>query len=200
MANVVKLNESTVVDNVSIKLKSFGLALDAQDIVRVAEVTVAATSDFLKMVKSKEKPVALVFNDLKGNLIVAAVVEYNEAVEDDAQGNWNYYWTFNADKLEGATQYLITDTQIHPIFQTRGFEMYRFRFISDSYIPQIGVAIMESIKECLDTNASETDEFVIEHEGFFKASVTVEDGEKVMSFLPDGEMKTLIKDDAATEV
>lgn len=197
---MVNYSESTVLDNVSIKLKSFGLISDATDIIRMTEVMIAATSDFLKMVKSKEKPVALVYNDLKGNLIVAAVVEYNEATEDDAQGNWNYYWTYNPERIEGATQYLITDSQVHPIFNTRGYEMYKFKFNSMSYIPHIGMSIMESIKECLDTNASESEEFVLSHEGFFKASVTIEDGEKVMSFLPDGAMKTLIKDDEATEV
>ena len=50
-----------------------------------------------------------------------------------------------------------------------------------------------------DANAKDGDEFTVEHEGYFLASSAVEDGVVEKSFLPDGAMKRLIKDDAATE-
>ena len=56
------------------------------------------------------------------------------------------------------------------------------------------------MREFLETNAKEGTEFEIEHEGYFLATSAVEDGIVEKSFLPDGAMKRLIKDDAATEV
>ena len=48
-------------------------------------------------------------------------------------------------------------------------------------------------------NAKEGELFELEDEGYFLATVGVEDGIIVKSLLPDGPMKTLIKDDATVE-
>ena len=55
------------------------------------------------------------------------------------------------------------------------------------------------LSDYLSANASPDEEFIISHEGFFTASAVVENGEIVKSLLPDGPMKTLIKDDATVE-
>ena len=56
------------------------------------------------------------------------------------------------------------------------------------------------IKKWLEANAVEGEEVGVELDGIFQASVAVENGEKVFSLVPDGEIKKLIKDDAAIEV
>jgi hypothetical protein len=56
------------------------------------------------------------------------------------------------------------------------------------------------MREFLEANAKDGEEFTVEHEGYFLATAAVEDGVVEKSFLPDGAMKRLIKDDAATEV
>ena len=48
-------------------------------------------------------------------------------------------------------------------------------------------------------NAKEGEEVNLELPGYFVASVVIDGGEKVMSLVPDGAMKRLIKDDAALE-
>ena len=55
------------------------------------------------------------------------------------------------------------------------------------------------LKKWLDENAKEGVETSIELDGFFQARVTVENGEKVFALEPAGEIKNLIKDDAAIE-
>ena len=47
----------------------------------------------------------------------------------------------------------------------------------------------------LDQNAVEGSTFELKHDPYFVATVDVIDGEKVMSFIPDGAVKRLIKDD-----
>ena len=51
------------------------------------------------------------------------------------------------------------------------------------------------LKDFLDQNAVEGSTFELKHDPYFVATVDVIDGEKVMSFIPDGAVKRLIKDD-----
>ena len=59
---------------------------------------------------------------------------------------------------------------------------------------------LEQVKKWLEENASETEEVGVEQEGVFQATVSVENGEKAFSLVPEGEIKKLIKDDASIEV
>ena len=60
--------------------------------------------------------------------------------------------------------------------------------------------LIQQIKNWLDANAVEGEEVGVEMDGVFQASVAIENGEKVFSIVPDGEIKKLIKDDAAIEI
>ena len=157
-------------------------------------------TDFLSLVKTKEDGAVLTFDNIKGEMVMAAVVEYNDNEDGDGQGNWNYYWTFNPKDIEGKKRYQISATQVHTIIAKRGYELCRMRFSSPNLITEYSVVFASLMREFLETNAKEGTEFVIEHEGYFLASSAVEDGIVEKSFLPDGAMKRLIKDDAATEV
>ena len=48
-------------------------------------------------------------------------------------------------------------------------------------------------KKWLDNNAVDGEEVGVEMDGVFQASVAVENGEKVFSIVPDGEIKKIIK-------
>ena len=61
------------------------------------------------------------------------------------------------------------------------------------------VFMFEQLKKWLDENAAENEIVTIELDGVFQARVSVEGGEKVFAFEADGEIKNLIKDDAAIE-
>ena len=196
----MKLAESTLVENFIVEAKAIGTLLEPTDVTRIVETVVAGTTDFLAMTKSKEEGTALVFENIKGDVIIAAVVEYNDNEDGEGQGNWNYYWTFDVKDLEGKRRYQISSTQVHTIIAKRGYELYRIRFATPTLITEYSVIFASLMREFLETNAKDGEEFSVEHEGYFLATSAVEDGVVEKSFLPDGAMKRLIKDDAATEV
>ena len=59
--------------------------------------------------------------------------------------------------------------------------------------------LLQQIYKWLDENAKEGEEVIVEQDGIFQARVAVENGEKVFAIEPAGEVKMLIKDDAAIE-
>lgn len=195
----MKLAESTLIENFIVEAKAIGTLLEPTDVLRIVETIVAGTSDFLAQVKAKDAGVALTFDNVKGEMIMAAVVEYNDNADGDNQGNWNYYFTFDPKDVEGKRHYQISLTQVHSVIARRGYEACRIRFAAPNLITDYSVIFANLMREFLETNAKDGEEFVVEHDGYFLAASTVEDGIVEKSLLPDGAMKRLIKDDAATE-
>lgn len=195
----MKFADNNLVENFIVEAKNIGTLLEPTDILRITETIIAGTTDFLAQVKTKDGGVALTFDNVKGEMIMAAIVEYNNNADGDGQGNWNYYFTFDPKDIEGKRCYQISLSQVHTVIAKRGYELCRIRFASPNLITEYSVIFASLIRESLETNAKDGEEFVIEHEGYFLASSVVEDGVVEKSFLPDGAMKRLIKDDAATE-
>ena len=195
----MKLAESTLIENFIVEAKNIGTLLEPTDVLRIVETVVAGSSDFLAQVKSKDAGVALTFDNTKGEMIMAAVVVYNENEDGDGQGNWNYFFTFDPKDIEGMRHYQISLTQVHSVIARRGYELCRIRFATPNLITEYSVIFATLMREFLETNAKDGEEFTVEHEGYFLATSAVEDGVVEKSFLPDGAMKRLIKDDAATE-
>lgn len=195
----MKLAESTLVENFIVEAKAIGTLLEPTDVINIINTIVAGTTDFLAMAKSKDAGIALTFDNVKGDMVMAAIVEYNDNADGEGQGNWNYYWTFDAKDVEGKRRYQISSTQIHTVIAKRGYEMCRLRFSAPTYITDYCIIFATLMRELLDANAKEGEEFTVEHEGYFLATSAVEDGVVEKSLLPDGAMKKLIKDDAATE-
>lgn len=196
----MKFAESTVIENFIVEAKALGTLLEPTDVLRITESVVAGSTDFLAIVKTKEEGAVLTFDNIKGEMVLAAVVEYNDNADGEGQGNWNYYWTFNPKDIEGKKRYQISATQVHTIIAKRAYELCRMRFASPSFITDYSVLFATLIRELLETNAKDGEEFTVQHEGYFMATSAVEDGVVEKCFLPDGAMKRLIKDDLATEV
>ena len=195
----MKLAESTLIENFIVEAKNAGTLLEPTDVLRIVETIVSGTSDFLAQVKAKDAGVALTFDNTKGEMIMAAVVEYNDNAEGDNQGNWNFYFTFDPKDVEGKRRYQISLQQVHSVIARRGYELCRIRFATPNLITEYAVIFATLMREFLETNAKDGEEFSVEHEGYFLATSAVEDGIVEKSLLPDGAMKRLIKDDAATE-
>ena len=192
----MKLKESMLLGNVSQVLKAEMFNLDSELIPDVLEAIIESSSDFLRMVKSKNKT-ALVYKDMKGNFIVAAVVSYNENTEE-GQDNYNYFWTFNEEDVADATVYDSSEARVQSLLATRMQESHGLR-PNTNHLVIMTEKILLGLTDYLQENAKEGEEFQLEDEGYFVATVGVEDGVIVKSMLPDGPMKTLIKDDATVE-
>lgn len=191
----LNLMESNVIQNTIIAFSAIGIESD-EDIVKTAfEVTFEATSDFLRVVKSKQKT-ALLFNDVKGNMIAAAVLEYNDNEDEDGQPNYNYYWTFDKEDVEGedVKTYESNQEQVVAMLSSRCYESHNYK-LTKTYAALMPTTCLSMLSDSLSENAKEGEEYTIKHDGYFTASSTVEDGKIVKSLLPDGPMKILIKDD-----
>ena len=192
----MKLRESMFLENVSQVLSSDGYRLDSNLVADVVEAIVESSSDFLRMTKSKNKT-ALVYKDLKGNFIVAAVVGYNEN-EEEGQDNYNYFWTFDEKDIEDANTYNSTEARVQSLFATRLQQTHGLK-ANNNNIALLVEKILINLVAYIEENARDGEEFTLEDEGYFVATVGIEDGVIVKSFLPDGPMKTLIKDDYTVE-
>lgn len=178
--------------------KSGGLTtLPEEAVGPVIKTAILAMSDYARVIKNKEKPVAIIIDDLKGNMLLAAIVSYHEG-EGDMPGNWSYEWSFDAEDIKDCTKYAISESKAHPFFIDRA-KAYRMKYVSPSYIYLSSQEFANSLIDWLDTNAKEGEEVEVVLDGYFKASVIIENGKKIMSFVPDGNIKRLIKDDAALE-
>lgn len=178
--------------------KNTDLASEHTD--KMADILFTGTAYVLKSAKSKEKPAAYVFNKIDGTVIAAAIVQFFENSDKDNPGNWSLVWTFDAaDIPDGALRITLDDLKSHQYFRSVAGEKYGIRFESPSAMVDCLTVLIAQIKKCLDENAKAGSEFSIEQDGIFQARSTVENGEKVFALEVDGEIKNLIKDDAAIE-
>lgn len=192
----MKFEESALLENVNRSLDAIGLVLDKCYVKDITEAIFEASSDFLRLTKSKNKT-ALVYKDMKGNFIVAAVVDYNENPEE-GQDNYNYFWTFYQEDIEDAVQYDGNEARVLSLISQRIQESHGLRPATEHIVPMVE-KVLSCLSDYLDQNASEEAEFQLEDEGYFIASVGVEEGKVEKSLLPAGPMKVLIKDDATVE-
>ena len=168
---------------------------------KILSVIVEGTTRCLADIKSKDFPVAFVFEEANKTFIAAAIVEYFPN-EDDATkpGNWNYSWTFNKEDIpENARICTPYDNELATYFRSVANTKFSMGFDSVESMGDIFRYLLKTIIKYLDDNASESEENGVKLDGVIQFRVAVEDGKKVMSAEPDGEIKQLIKDDAAIE-
>jgi hypothetical protein len=178
--------------------KSSGnINIPEEAVVPVIKTAILAISDYARAVKNKEKPIAVIIDDLKGNMLLAAIVRYHEG-EGDMPGNWSYEWSFDPEDIKDCIKFPVSESKSHTFFIERA-KSINMEYSELSYI-YIGCdQFANTLINWLDTNAKEEEEVELELSGYFKASVIVDGGKKIMSFVPDGAIKRLIKDDAVLE-
>lgn len=172
--------------------------VDASQTSKIADVAFTGVSNCLSNMKLKEKPIAFVFEELNGNFDAGAVVKFHDG-GNDAGDNWSYVWTFNQEDIpEDAKVIKMADLPAHQYFNAVSGEKYRFS-IKDFCIVDLYTKFFKVLSAWLDENASKDEEVSIVLDGVFEARVVVDGEEIIKSIEPSGEMKTLIKNDAAIE-
>ena len=159
-------------------------------------ITFAAVGDILRENKNKERPAAFVLRDGSGQIIVAAIVEYvaSEDVEK-GEGNWRYYWTWNADEVTEDMIICELTNEVNQIpFVTRAGNKFGMEYLPGRIV-MMHTLFFEILKEWLTQNAKEGEETEIELPNVFSARSIIEDGELAMSIEPIGKMVQLIKGD-----
>lgn len=166
----------------------------------IADILFNGSASLLANCKSMEKPTALVFTKIDGSFIAASVVEYFKNEDKDNPGNWSLIWTFDEKDIpKDALKIDFTDPQATPYYIGIASHKHCIRFESTASLVNCLLGFIYQLRKYLDVNAKEGSENSIELEGVFQARSTVEDKEKVFALEVDGEIKNLIKDDAAIE-
>ena len=197
----MKLFETTLPQMYSKALfeeKCFDLAPEHTD--KMFDTLFTGTSNLLKSIKSLEKPVAFLIKELNGKMVAAAICQYFKNDDASQPGNFSLVWTFDeSDIPENALITSIDDTKTHSFFIAVAGSKYGIRFKDASCIVNTLGYTMVQLKKWLDENAKEGTIVSVELDGIFQGRVEVQNGVKVFAVEPDGEIKNLIKDDAAIE-
>jgi len=171
---------------------------------RLVKAFFAGISSYLskRKVSKPDEAVALVLQDTSGVFKFAAIVEYFANVENpDEAGNWGYSFTFyeedlkDLEKRKTVKKLLAGDDAFKSIMYKAAYDVGGFVFKKDVYIYDACILVTDTILQVLDHEAIDGQVVDIEMPGYFKASVGVENGEKVFSIVPDGHMKALVKSD-----
>lgn len=175
---------------------------------RIVKGFFASSAAYLSKVKvsKADEAVALVLTDVTGNFKFAGIVEYHENKENpDEPGNWSYVMTFdsktldNIEKNKGLKKLLYSSDAFKGVFDKVAYDVAGIQFQHQTYMFDACLLVIDTLLQVLDREAKEGEIVDIELPGYFTASVSVEDGEKVFAITPDGHMKQIIKDDTALD-
>lgn len=200
---LVNIEESSLVSvlihDVSKRLGGF---IPPESAIKTYKALIVGATRFLSTVKTTKNPVAFTVTDKEGNFVVGAVIEYTDApdAEDDVTGNWNFFFTFiKTDIPENATIYDVKSEQTHDTISAAAWEYASARFEGTESLINLYIVAFEVLRDYMLEGAVEGDVYELVYPGVFKAQSAVEDGEKVISLIPDGLIKKMIKDDSALE-
>lgn len=175
---------------------------------RIIKAFFAATAAYLSKVKvtKSDEAVALVLSDTAGNFKFASWVEYHENEENpDEPGNWSYTMSFdeksidNLEKKKTVKKLLYSAPEFSSVFDKVSYDIAGIQFQHSTYMYDACILVIDTLIQVLDREAKEGEVVDIDLPGYFTASVSVEDGEKVFAITPDGHMKAIIKDDSALD-
>jgi predicted proteasome-type protease len=111
--------------------------------------------------------------------------------------------TFNEEDLNSLSskkkvvKHLYGDDAFKLIFDKVAYDVGGVSFNHERYMYDACVICVDTLIGVLDRESNDTEQVDIELEGYFVASVSVENGEKVFAITPDGAMKKIIKSDVA---
>lgn len=194
-----KFEESSIPQNYAQFVSSaYSLMIEPVWAKPITETLFEAITEHLKNIKEKGKT-AMRVDDKDGNFLIAGVVDYHENSDKELPGNYSYEFTTSEDDIKDAKKVSkVTDMEFLNTAAIVGTN-HSMVFEKETDIIQLTSAALKTILGWLDSNAVEGQEVAVTLDGYFVATVGVEDGAKIVSIVPDGAMKRIIKDDASIE-
>lgn len=196
---VTKLMESTLPEIYQRVLDEEAYqVINATDTNAIADVLFEGVTKCLSAMKRKDKAMAFIFEELNGVFIAGAVVQFHDG-GDNAGDNWSYVWTFNKEDIpENSHEIRLSDVAAQQYFNAVSYSKYH-RTVKENCIVNMYLKFIKVLSQWLSDNANANDTVSLVKDGVFEARVTTE-GENIVKALEvSGELKTLIKDDAAIE-
>lgn len=194
----VEMKDTQMYSNMQTEAASIGWDLTLSECELVTKTMFNGITDYLNIAKNKSTPVAVMVQDVKGEKIAFGCVKYDKSEDNESSdGSWEYFWSFDPKDIpENATVYIIDQEPVQRVIAKRGHNMCQMVVGVLNYISVLCCVTFSIVHDTLDQqDVAEGDEYTIELPGFFEASVSVENGEKVFSITPKEEMKVLIKAD-----
>lgn len=192
----MKLTETTLLQNTSKNLFNNKINVDPNEVPFIIDSLIASFGEFLGMNKIKDGKVGLALEDLKGNFKMGGIVGYTANEDADMPGSWWLELTFDGEDLKDVTtKFKTTDTTFQTNFTNVCHKLHHMYYQAPELIQTMIITVVDSIISWLDENAKENEEVTLELPNYFVATVAVENGEKIMSITPDGNIKRLVKDD-----
>lgn len=167
---------------------------------KIATVVFEAVARCLHDVKVKEYATAFSFEDLAGDTIACAVVQYHESEDKSQPGNWSYVWAFDKSIVPaGARVIKITDTQAQTYFTSVAGSRYKMGFETTQGLVETANYFLKTLSRYLEDNVTKDKPVEIMLDGVFQSRAAFENGEVVKSLEPIGEIKAIVKGDADIE-
>lgn len=177
-----------------------GYDLAPEFITRITTTLFHGVAGVLAANRKTDKPVAFIIDRLDGKMVACAVLQLFENEDKKNPGNWNMFWSFDeADIPKDAVKLYLKDPLTQPFFIVPAANKCNIEFKTEAALVILMTYVLEQIYKWLDENAKADEEVSIEQEGVFQARVGVENGQKVFSIEPAGEIKMLIKNDTSIE-
>ena len=85
MENITKVEQSSVPQSFGVMCGTIGWDVAAEDSLWLFKTVVAGITDYVNLVKTKSSPSVVLVQDLKGNKIIFACVEYVQADDADEE-------------------------------------------------------------------------------------------------------------------
>lgn len=154
--------------------------------------------------ESKDKTAkSISFYTISGEFIAAAKIEYiinDDNPSDPSAGQWNYSWSFYEEDTEDSKNFDFAkeDKIIASVINSTA-NVANLGYNEQIHASVTSVFLIEYLKKWLSENALEKDITTLELDGVFTATSTIVDGKVEMGLTPAGEMKVLIKNDAAIQ-
>lgn len=171
-----------------------------------------AITNYIAKLKSTEQSVGLSIEDERGVFQFAAKLEYfKNETSDDLPGNWGYSFTFNPDDLKDVGKMYTTSSNDFKdlgalIAKTRYGIVLTVDSESADYVSterelftKIMGIVARVIRNWVDENSVSSDPVAVEIPGKVIIEAMLENDQKVCSITPSGELKNIIKSDAAIE-
>ena len=191
--------ETNIPNDLSSSLAQQGLLMGPTHASKVVTSLFSGISKCLANVKDISVPKAVVFKTIDGKFIVAAIVKYVKN-GDNEEGSWNYIWSFDEKDVDDTFQIIdFSNALVLPYIKDSANTLYGMSFADNAVCASMMTLVLEMILGWLKENTKDGEDSTLTLPGVFTATGKVEDGNLVLSMIPDGDMKVIIKDDSNAE-
>ena len=168
-------------------------------------------TNFMAKVKDVNGAVGFIAEDPMQNFVFGAIVEGHDSEDKDMPGNFSFVFTFDPDDMKDCkTIYKMSGNEFKEVAIDTAIHEYGYQFNATAetdqidqrrtVITQLLTNAAKCVRQWVEENSVAPEPVVTEIKGLAIIEAQVdENGMKVFAITPSGELKNIIKDDAALE-